>query len=311
MEPRCLFSAILALAALALGAGPSQSQQAIGVLAYVVYMPPEWHLYTMNADGTNNRFVANCFRGECYPSWSPDGTRIVFQRQINGAAIYAMNADGTNMTRLSPTPGWDTRPSWAPDGQHIIFSRVLEAAAGTGIPRCDIAVMDADGRNVRTIYSNGSFNIEARWSPDGKSIVFMSGMDGSQQLYTITPDGKNLRKLTSEGANGDPAWSPNGQQISFGSNREGGGKLNIYTMKPDGSQVRRITNLPVPYEAGDTSWSPDGQTISFELNVNGRGQSDPDAYAEVRHVNPDGSNMRGINRQCAGVCCAPRWKPTR
>ena len=139
----------------------------------------------------------------------------------------------------------------------------------------------------------------------------MSGMDGGQQLYTITPDGKNLRKLTSEGANGDPAWSPTGQRISFGSNREGGGRLNLYTMNPDGSQVRRITDLSPPYEAGDTSWSPDGQTIAFELDVNGHGQSDPDAYAEVWFVNPNGSNPRSTNRQCAGVGCAPRWRPTK
>lgn len=277
-------------------------------IAYVVKAGKENHIYTMNSDGTNATFIANCLETECYPSWSPDAKKIAFQRQENGAAIYVMNADGTNSQRLSPMGGRDVRPSWSPDGTHIIFTYVVKPT-DDGIPETDIVIMDADGKNRRTILSNGSFNIQPRWSPDGKSVVFMSGLDRSQQIYTMNIDGSGVKKITSDSMNGDPAWSPDGSRISFGSNREGGGKLNIFTMKADGSDVFQLTQFEPPYEAGDTSWSRDGKKIAFQWDVDGKGQSDPNVRAEVWIVNADGTGVHSTGQACSSVGCAPRWQP--
>jgi len=70
-------------------------------------------------------------------------------------------------------------------------------------------------------------------------------------------DAIQLSELTSvAGANNaEPVWSHDGAHISFGSDREGGNKLNIFKMDPDGSHVVQLTQFDVPYEAGDTSWS--------------------------------------------------------
>ncbi len=284
---------------------------AIGKIAFVKRINDENHIYIMNADGTDVGHLANCLSGECYPSWSPDGTQILFERHQDGAAIYVMNADGTNQRRLSPTPGRDVRPSWSPDGSKIVFTHVV-TPSDRGIPDTEINVMNSDGTNVKTILaSSGTFNIEPRWSPDGSKIAFMSNREGGQHIYTMDPDGANVKKITHDGANGDPSWSPDGSRISFGSNREGGGKLNIFTMKADGSDVRQVTHFLPPYESGDTSWSPDGQKIVFEWDVDGKGQSDPNARAEVWIVNADGTGAASTHQECAAVGCAPRWQPAK
>ncbi len=280
-----------------------------GKIAYTVKGNSENFIYVMNADGTGATKLTSCGNSECFPSWSPDGTKITFQRQESGVGIYVINADGSNLHRLSPTPGMDVRSSWSPDGTQIIFSRVVKQSNDGGTPETALMVMNADGSNTRTILSNGTFNIEAHWSPSG-SIVFMGGAGGKNQVFTVNPDGSNLKQLTFNSIAGDPNWSPDGTHISFGSPMEGGGKLNIYTMKADGSDVKQITHFSPPYEAGDTSWSPDGKYITFEWDVDGKYQSDPNVKAEVWIVPSDGSGEPvSTGQACASVGCSPRWQP--
>ena len=90
-------------------------------------------------------------------------------------------------------------------------------------------------------------------------------------------------------------WSPDGTRITFGSDREGGNKLNIFAMNADGSQQEQLTHFEAPDEAGDTNWSSDGKKIAFEFDIDGMKQSNPNAYAEVWTMNPDGSGEH--NRQ--------------
>lgn len=294
-------------------AGSTQSVQ--GKIAYAVFQSGTYYIYVMNADGTAATKLTSCGSGECFPSWSHDGTKIAFQRSENGVGIYVMNADGSNVKRLSPTPGQDVRPSYSPDGTKIIFTHVVAQDPNGGVPTTELMTMSAaDGSNRTTIIpapTGGGFSVEAHYSPDGTKIVFMRAIPGvGQHVYVANADGTGITQLTHEGVNGDPNWSPDGSRISFGSNREGGGKLNVFTMKADGTDVQQITHFVPPYEAGDTSWSPDGKYITFEWDINGKGQSDPSAHAEVWVVHSDGSGQpMSTGQTCAGVGCAPRWQP--
>lgn len=292
--------------------GHLQTSTAKGKIAFTVKHGDERHIHIMNADGTGDIDLVNCLNGECYPSWSPDGNKIVFERHEDGAAIYIVNADGSNMRRVSGPNGRDVRPSWSPDATKIIYTHVVKPS-DTDVPETEVNVMNADGTNIKTILrsENGTFNVEPRYSPDGSKIAFMRGKPGvGQHIYVMNSDGTNLKQITDKGANGDPVWSPDGSRISFGSNREGGGKLNVFTSKPDGSDVRQITHLLPPYEAGDTTYSPDGSLIAFEADVSGKGQSDPNASAEVWIVKADGTGEpMTTHKSCSSVGCSPRWKP--
>jgi Tol biopolymer transport system component len=285
-----------------------------GRMAFVAQQSSVNYIYLMDVDasgvGANAARLTNDTEAENYPSWSPDGTRLVYQRDFNGSAIYLINADGSGQQRLSPTPGFDVTPSWSTDGTQIVYARLLAVPQPNMPSRTDIRVMNADGTGDHVILANTLFSVEPRWSVSNQ-VVFMSLMNGSGNLeiYVMNDDGSGLQQLTSLGNNGDPVWSPGGTRITFGSDREGGNKLNVFTMHADGSQQEQLTNFGVPYEAGDTNWSSDGKKIAFEWDIDGMKQSNPNAYAVVWTMNSDGSGQISTGVQCSDVGCAPRWQP--
>ncbi len=303
----------LACSSAAPATDPATSSAEIGRIAFVSRAGGLNQIYLMNVDSagagsTPKRLTADR-EPENYPSWSPDGTRIAYQRDFNGAAIYVVRADGTGARRLSPTPGFDIQPSWSPDGTRIIYVRLLAAPAPNRVPPSEMRMMNADGTGDRVILANAGLSIEPRWSVNN-TIVFMSLMNGpTYDVYTMNVDGSGLRRLTNGANNGDPNWSPDGSTIIFGSDREGNGLLNLFAMRADGSQVRRLTHFDVPLEAGDSHFSSDGARITFEVAVDGKKQSDPNVPADVWTMRADGSGAKSTGVACSSVGCAPRWQP--
>jgi len=124
------------------------------------------------------------------PSWSPDGTKIVFEENYHYVAI--MNSDGTNHIELTNDINYcSTYPKWSPDGTKIVFSKRY-----SGEDYCNLYTIDLDGNNIEKI-TDFYFTSAPSWSPDGRKIVF-DGMDFDRDdgIYIIGVDGKNLKKLT-------------------------------------------------------------------------------------------------------------------
>lgn len=286
-----------------------------GRMAFVGRQTTVNQIYLMDVGasgvGTHPTRLTSDQEPENYPSWSPDGKRLVYQRDFNGSAIYVIDANGTGQRRLSPTPGFDVTPSWSPDGTRIVYARLHQAPQPDNPPMTDIRVMNVDGTDDHAVLANTLFSVEPRWSVHDQ-IVFMSLMNGSDlDIYVMNADGTGVVRLTAatNGNNGDPVWSSDGSRITFGSDREGGNRLNVFVMNADGSDQEPLTHFDMPYEAGDTNWSSDGKKIAFEWDINGMKQSDPNAYAEVWTMNPDGSGATSTGIPCSGVGCAPRWQP--
>jgi Tol biopolymer transport system component len=116
------------------------------------------------------------------------------------------------------------------------------------------------------------------------TIAFQSNRDGNFEIYTMSPDGGNQRRLTKSPSNDiSPCWSPGGSTIAFASDRDG--NWEIYTVLPDGSDLRRLTHG----EGSNTApaWSRDG---SFLLFISTR-----DAIqGEVYRMKPDGTGTERI-----------------
>jgi len=251
-----------------------------------------WEIYVMNtADGsdvtrlTNNRFF------DVDPAWSPDGTKIAFRTERDGAGIpysnaeiYVMNADGSNPTRLTNNPYFDAEPSWSPDGTKIAFSTGRDGGIG------EIYVMNADGSNP-TRLTNNPFAHETApdWSPDGTKIAFQR----EGQIWVMNAaDGGGQKRLTTIGGT-HPSWSPDGTRIAFSANDE------IYVMNADGSNPTRLTNAR--FSDIQPTWSPDGTKIAFD--------SVRDGNDEIYVMNADGSEQINLSNNPA-LDGDPDWSPT-
>jgi TolB protein len=135
--------------------------------------------------------------------------------------------------------------------------------------------------------------------------VFLTSESGSDRtdVWVMNADGSRQRNLTGGDQtflDGRPDWSPNGQRIAFTSFRGPGPAIGIYTMKPDGSDVRRLTRSRL--DSWNPSWSPDGRLIAFDSQY----QADPQSGIYV--MNADGSGTRRLTQK--GVVAAePDWSP--
>lgn len=148
-------------------------------------------IFIVNRDGTGLRQLSPetpTYTTDDGPSWSPDGSRIIFS-QLN--TLYLVNPDGTGLTSTGVAGHY---PAWSPDGTQIAYDFN------------GIFVMD---RSYNQHQLTSGADQMARWSPDGRQLVFARGDFGSTQLYRINVDGTGLTKLsTSAHADANPSWSP-------------------------------------------------------------------------------------------------------
>lgn len=175
------------------------------------------------------------------PSWSPDGSRIVYvgpSTHANSNYIYVVDAGGGDPVRLTPTEGSYGTPRWSPDGTRVAFS---DGRVGSS----DVFIVRADGSELTNLTRNPAYDADPSWSPDGKRLAFVSDRDGIYRrvVFVVDADGGNLTRLTNDLFGGNslssgPVWSPDGRQIIFA--LTGG----IYVMNADGSSPVRLTTPP-------------------------------------------------------------------
>ena len=210
-------------------------------LAFISHRDGQPEVYLMNADGSNPTRITSNSSEEFLGGWSPDGVWLVFNvlGDEEERGLWLRNPDGVNLVHL--TEGLDHSPSWSPDGQHIVFVR------GRGgeeeiytLSKLKRRTWQDEPKLIR-LTQNDVSDRTASWSPDSKSIVFVSSRDGNSEVYTMRDDGsKQVRLTNNEVEDLTPVWSRDGKRIAFVSHLYGEGE--IFVMESDGVNQLRMTN---------------------------------------------------------------------
>jgi TolB protein len=238
---------------------------------------------------------------------------------VHDSQIFVMNPDGSNERQLTFTRGHSWRPRVAPNRTGFFFSSVApgehtdHSASGggmTGVGNHDTFVATFTGSTTADLGAENFTNITApatawdsawSWSPDGSLITFTSDRSGNWEIWTMTPDGQDVRQITNDAANdGWPVWTPDGSRILFSSDRSG--NWEIYSMDPSGQDVRRLTDRP---DTADLfpEVSPDGTRVVFSS------QAAAGNTGEIYSMDLNGEQVLRLTNTAA-LNTMPSWCPS-
>jgi Tol biopolymer transport system component len=211
----------------------------------------------MNADGTSRRVLPSETPGGCEadPSFTPDGSRLVYERydpEPNDDAVWSMNLDGTDRQRITSGDVGAADANVSPDGGTVSFLG-LNAALFTA---------SLDGSNVFRVTPFSGVGFKHDWAPDGRQVVLTPHGEypdhKSPNVATIRPDGSHLRMLThyTGGKQGAFAgsYSPDGRWIVFRVENLKQERFRLFKMRPDGTHRKLIKKFPFAPKFVD--WGP-------------------------------------------------------
>ncbi len=172
----------------------------------------------------------------------------------------------------------------------------------------EIHVMRSDGSGLRQLTSDSANDLDPRWSPDGRIIVFSRAerpiphSTGWADIYVMNPDGSGKRLLYHGiGEAFQPAFSPDGSRIAFAQNDPGIG-MRVHVMNADGTGERLLTAAA---ESFAPDWLPNGSRLLY------LGRRAARASRSIYTAQPDGTDERliGGNAACIGNVQEARWSP--
>jgi TolB protein len=200
----------------------------------------------MDADGRNSVQVTSTNNQCTHPSFSPDGTRLVYSElgsRSNQWELWTVNLSTGEKRQI----GYGLFPTWSParDVDRIAFQRARERGSHW-FSLWTLDLIEGEGRRVTEVsVSSNAAIVSPAWSPDGRRLVFATILDpaksdghrkGEQDIWTINADGGDRRRLTDgNGVNLSPVWGID-NRVFFISDR--GGTESVWSVRAaDGEAV--------------------------------------------------------------------------
>ncbi len=221
--------------------------------------------------------------------------------------IYLFEEPAQSPRRLTKHPAQDHNAVFSPDGRWVVFTSERDG-------NVDLYAIDAAGeRGPQRLTRRSSMEDAAAFSPDGRSLAFVSTRSGNADIF-VAPFASQGQLNEDAAVNvsrhvaGDfnPCFSPDGEWIAFSSSRDATVSAyesleylqnhhaaDIYVMKRDGTEVRRLTQHP--HWDGSPAWSADGKALFFYSNRDG------DNHLRLYRLGLDGSEPEAVDVKAEAV----------
>lgn len=186
--------------------------------------PSHSQIFVANGDGKEEKPILPLTGMDYCPSISKDGNWVIFTSERNGSAdIYRVHPDGTGLDRLTDDPAFDDQGALSPDGENLAFVSTRK------LGHAHVWVMNMKTRKSHVVGSAAGSGFHPSWSSDGKWLAFSS--DGGRFAGHMPGRWEKVQSLS------------------------------IYMVRPDGTELRRITRGRGV--AGSPQWSQDGKRIYY------------------------------------------------
>lgn len=264
------------------------------------------YLWTVNITDGERRKLTDT-QDAIQPNWSPNGARIAFWGYHAGSAqrdLWTISAGGDALVEVTNDTAVDWNPVWSPDGKYLYFA----SDRGGSMNLWRVAVNENTGEvtsETESISTPSVYSEHLTFSRDGSNFAYVESVnysnivkadfDATGEKATI----ENQTELTpSSMLATNPELSPDGERIAF--DNIGDEQEDIFLMKSDGTEIRRLTNDN--YKDRTPKWSPDGKQIAFFSDRTGKYQG--------WTMNPDGSNLTQVTQIAENKWAQlPVWSP--
>jgi Tol biopolymer transport system component len=233
-------------------------------------------------------------------SYSPDGTLIAFasnRRAYSGELsesekklfetdpasamdIYVMKSDGSDLKRITDVVGYDGGPFFSPDGKKLCWRRFSEDGA-----RAEIYTANVDGTEAKALTNLKAMSWAPFFHPSGDYVIFATNVHGfaNFELYAVDSMGSKepVRITTTDGFDGLPVFTPDGQSLTWTSTRTADKKSQIFIAQWDDAAVRKGLGLS---PAAPATASSDAEARSIAMANQSTSSKDFSAADVGRHV---------------------------
>ncbi|MEO8090322.1 MAG: CehA/McbA family metallohydrolase [Gemmatimonadales bacterium] len=243
-------------------------------------------------------------------TWSPDGQELIYSMQ---GSLWRQRLGSNEARQLTAGPGYAYQPDWSSDGRHVVYAAYDRDAI-------ELRLLDLFSGQTRSLIADGSVNVEPRWSPDGRRLAFVStAFEGRWHIFIapVSTEGAvgPAQRITEDRGSGlpryyygaydqylSPAWSPDGNDLIFVSNRgHVWGSGGFWRMPARaGAEPRELHYEETTWKARP-DWSRDGKRVVYSSYL-GR------QWHQLWLMPADGGDPLQLTYR-AGDATAPRWSP--
>jgi TolB protein len=234
--------------------------------------------------------------------------RIAFSTWTDAGVLLAtVDRDGSDRQVIADGAVFED-PSWSRNGRWLVVSRrparYQDCPSGC-IDPTSLVIMRADGSDRRTVTKSDGDIRDPSFSANGRRILysvyrFSGTQGGSTKLLSIRRDGTGKRRIARrlDGTVSGLTQSPDGSRYAFAFRRKGTPGEAIFTKRPGGGGLRRLT----PFNGSqEPDWSPDSRRLVFTRWSAGWDR------AHIARIRRDGSGLRRLTG--GGESVAPAWSP--